>query len=110
MELDSKPVQVADVQGAKVVVERVVQKGVVDGEVAGRVFVGDQRRRSSAVGISRRSFPGRFGAGQRRVWIRGADVGAEIQSVCESSRIVSARREKSAIIRRRTGTRSFQCG
>lgn len=78
MELDSKPVQVANVQRAKVMVERVVQQSVIDGEVAGRVFVGDQRRRSSAVGISRRSFPGRFGAGQRRVWIRGADVGAEI--------------------------------
>lgn len=78
MELDGKPVQVANVQGAKVVVERVVQESVVDGEVAGRVLVGDQRRRSSAVDISRRSFPGRFGAGQRRVWIRGEDIGAEI--------------------------------
>lgn len=41
VELDGKPVQVTDVQRAKVVVERVVQKSVIDGEVAGRVFVGD---------------------------------------------------------------------
>lgn len=89
MELDGKPVEVANVQRAKVVVERVVQKSVIDGEVAGRVFVGDQRRRSCAVGISRSSFPGRFGAGQRRIWIRGANVGAEIESVCESSKLLA---------------------
>lgn len=53
VELDSEAVQVANVQRAKVVVERVVQKSVVNGEVARWVSVGHQRCRSSSVRISR---------------------------------------------------------
>jgi hypothetical protein len=77
------------VERAKVVVERVVQEGVVDSKVARRVSVRDQRSRSSSVSISRGSLSGRFGAGQRSIGSRRVHVGAQVKSVCESSELLA---------------------
>lgn len=82
MELDGKAVEVANMQRTKVVVEGVVQKSVVDCEVAGRVSVGYQRCRGSSVRISRCSLSGGFGAGERSIGSRRVHIGAQIESVC----------------------------
>lgn len=58
VELQGEAVQVTDVQRAEVVVESVVEEGVVDGEVVRRRADGGGLNGSRAFGGSLRSFPG----------------------------------------------------
>lgn len=87
VEADGEAVQVADVQRTKVVMEGIVQEGVVDGEVA-RGCAGTGQGR--CIGGARRPFPGRWGrwlGGWKQGFGRGrVDVGGEIEPVWRWSR------------------------
>ena len=85
MELDSKAVQVADVERTKVMVESVVKERIVDSKVAGlrsRWF----GERGSAGSESCRSLPRRdrrrlLGVGKWRIGSGSDVVGSEVQAI-----------------------------
>lgn len=81
MELQGKAVKVADVERAKIVVEGIVQKSVVDGEVVWLLTLRD------LVDCSLRALPRRpwFGirVGKQGMLGRRFRVGCKVQSVCE---------------------------
>lgn len=83
MEVDSETVQVADVQRAKIGMEGVIKKRVVNGKIYGGLILGP-RRCSSSLGSPGRPFAW-------RLWLRGirewgvfawlVGIGCEIQPV-----------------------------
>lgn len=76
---NSKAVQVANVKRAKVMVEGVVQEGIIHGEVAWRRLATGC---SSAIRCSLRSFSGRLGGtGEEGIRGRRMNVGAQIKAV-----------------------------
>lgn len=84
MEVNSEPVEVADVERAKVCVEGVVEEGVVNSEVH-RSLAARRRNRSRLLLISRGSFAWRLWW-WGRVWEwslggRGSVVGSEVQAI-----------------------------
>lgn len=85
MELDSKSVQVTDVQRAKVMVKSVVQKGIVDCKVAGlrsRWF--GERGSASSMSCSplpRRDRRGLLGVWEWSIGSRSDIVSGEVQAI-----------------------------
>lgn len=86
MELDGESVEMADVQRAKIMVESVVQKSIVDGEIAWlrSVRLGGERGRtgsSSLTSLLGGSWQRLLGVRERRVWRRRMDVGGKVKPV-----------------------------
>lgn len=80
MELDGKAVEVANMQRAEVMVEGVVEQGIVNGEVARRVSGIGARFHSSTCSPLR---GGRLRVREEGVGSWSMGVGGEIQAICE---------------------------
>lgn len=86
VKVQRKAVQVADVERAKVVVESVVQEGVVNGEVEGR-RLGGAGNRLGALSSALRPLPRglqRLRVGEKCVGRGRMDVSGEVEAVCDA--------------------------
>lgn len=86
MELDGESIEVADVQRAKIMVESVVQKSIVDCKIAWlrSVRLGGERgrtRSSSLASLLGRSWLRLLGVRERGVWCGRLDVGGKVKPV-----------------------------
>jgi hypothetical protein len=83
VQLDSEAVEVANVQGAKVAVEGVVEQRLVDAEVDGRLGLGG---RGCGCGVARGALRGRLallGVGKGRVCVGRVRVRGEVETVLD---------------------------